>query len=295
MTRILPSAQVSSSSVKFPPLVVGGNGGSGTRLVAEILIQAGMFMGHDLNHAGDNLLFTYLFKRPDRYARHLNEAVSRYSALFALHEKLFFRNARLTLKELGIIVRAGRDHVHGPYYGRRWLLERWQKMLQPADIISPNMKWGWKEPHSMFFLRGLTDYYPDAKFILVLREGLDMVFSKNDQQFKDWASAYKIDSSDTSTENKFEFWYRSNRNAIRFGRSHMNAKFLVLKFEDLCVNSEETISQLLRFTGLSINDAPAVIWSLPELPTSYGRYRQHNTEWISPEIRRKSAEIGYVH
>jgi len=46
------------------PVVVGGLGGSGTRVVAEILIEFGFYLGSDLNAANDNLWFTLLFKRP---------------------------------------------------------------------------------------------------------------------------------------------------------------------------------------------------------------------------------------
>ena len=45
------------------PVVVGGVGGSGTRLIAECLKEAGYFMGADINDAKDNLWFTLLFKR----------------------------------------------------------------------------------------------------------------------------------------------------------------------------------------------------------------------------------------
>ncbi len=295
MTQISPSIVSRSFGAESSPLVIGGNGGSGTRLVAEILIQAGLFMGYDLNRSSDNLLFTYLFKRPIRHAPYLKENKPRSDALFALHEKLFLRNARLTLKELGLVVQAGRDHVAGPYYGRRWILERWQKMMWLEKSVNFAKGWGWKEPHSMFFLRGVTGYYPQLKFILVLRDGLDMAFSKNVQQFRYWSFAYDIDGAQSSVENRFEFWYRSNLDVIRFGRTQMDANFLVLKFEDLCMKPKETISQLLQFAGLGVSDAPTSIWSLPELPASYGRYRQHNTSWISPEIKRKSVEIGYVH
>ncbi len=43
------------------PVIIGGIGGSGTRVVAEILTLFGYFMGHDLNSAGDILTYTLLF------------------------------------------------------------------------------------------------------------------------------------------------------------------------------------------------------------------------------------------
>ena len=49
---------------KVGPCAIGGLGGSGTRVVAQILRDVGIFMGTDLNGANDNLWFTLLFKRP---------------------------------------------------------------------------------------------------------------------------------------------------------------------------------------------------------------------------------------
>lgn len=295
MIQISSLATTNNSGLDFSPLVIGGNGGSGTRLVAEILIQAGIFMGSDLNRSNDNLLFTYLFKHPKQYAQYLNEDIPLCEALFALHEKMFLHNVPLTLKELRLIAHAGREHVNNPYYGRRWILQRWQKMLESRGLFSPFKKWGWKEPYSMFFLKGLISYYPNVKFILVLRDGLDMAFSKNDQQFKYWSSAYGINPSDSSVKRKFEFWYRSNRDAIRFGATYMNANFLVLKFEDLCISPESTIVELLKFAGLDINSIPHSVWSLPELPTSHGRYHKFDTAWITAEVTRKLSELDYAH
>ena len=39
------------------PVAIGGVGGSGTRVIAEILIQLGFYIGSDLNSANDNLWF----------------------------------------------------------------------------------------------------------------------------------------------------------------------------------------------------------------------------------------------
>jgi hypothetical protein len=48
-----------------PPVVIGGLGGSGTRLIAAILQHLEFDMGSDLNRTNDNLAFTLLLKRPE--------------------------------------------------------------------------------------------------------------------------------------------------------------------------------------------------------------------------------------
>ena len=52
------------------PIVIGGVGGSGTRVLAEILRSLDIFIGNDLNESLDNLTYTLLFKRRRWFYRH---------------------------------------------------------------------------------------------------------------------------------------------------------------------------------------------------------------------------------
>jgi hypothetical protein len=52
-----------SPSPGASPVIIGGVGGSGTRLIAQMLKELGFYLGSDLNSANDNLWFTLLFKR----------------------------------------------------------------------------------------------------------------------------------------------------------------------------------------------------------------------------------------
>ena len=45
----------------YNPVVIRGIGGSGTRVVAAILRDAGIYLGNDLNVPLNNLSFTLLF------------------------------------------------------------------------------------------------------------------------------------------------------------------------------------------------------------------------------------------
>ena len=54
------------------PVVIGGVGGSGTRVIAEILRELKFFIGNDLNGPLDNLTYTLLFKRKKWYYKNYN-------------------------------------------------------------------------------------------------------------------------------------------------------------------------------------------------------------------------------
>lgn len=277
------------------PVVIAGNGGSGTRVVAQILIQAGAFLGSDMNPSFDNLMFTYLFKHPKQFSDITNqfyENPQKFKDLFSLHEKLLQGKGLVGTKpEWDMILHAAKEHAQGRY-NWTWVLERWSKMIATTHTDIPPV-WGWKEPHSIFFLDPLSASYPAAKFVLVLRNGLDMTYTKTDQQFKFWAHAYNIDPSDESPRNIFEFWYQLNKHAIELGKKHFNQNFHIIKFEDLCLSPETTIPSLLDFVGLGNTALSQKILNIPRLPASSGRYKDFNTSWIDAEVKDRLLEIGY--
>ena len=47
------------------PIAIGGLGGSGTRLFAQIMYIFNVYMGSNINDTDDNLYITFLFKRKE--------------------------------------------------------------------------------------------------------------------------------------------------------------------------------------------------------------------------------------
>jgi hypothetical protein len=275
------------------PIVVGGNGGSGTRIVAQILSHAGIFLGTDLNHANDNLLFTYLFKHPQRYAVRVNQPSPEqddYQELLRLHEELFLGRPRRR-GDWQTLLEHGRLHARGRY-SWRWVLARWWKMAR-ARPQGP-AAWGFKEPHTMFFLHALHRRYAAGRYVLVLRHGLDMAYSDNDQHFRTWGPSYGIDPGNVSPRNRFELWYRSNRQILDLAPRWFAERFFVVRLEELCLAPERCVHALLRFAGIDDEAAASGASKIPRLPTSYGRYRRHDTSWIDAEVEAKLDELGYA-
>ena len=76
---------MSQSNTEDAPVVIGGVGGSGTRLPARILIELGYHLGFDLNPACDNLWVSLLLTCPRwhtaDWAKHSEEMGSMFSIL----------------------------------------------------------------------------------------------------------------------------------------------------------------------------------------------------------------------
>lgn len=277
------------------PIIIGGNGGSGTRVVAEILLRSGVFLGHDLNRSNDNLLFTYLFKHPKDFAENFHaHSCPKCQSLLKLHEKLLFSHIPNTINEWILFLNAGFKHSQNRY-DWNWVRQRWFNLIKSKPEINNNsFFWGWKEPQSIFFLNDIKKFYPNSKFILVVRNGLDMVYNKNTQQMDYWAKSFQINPKDSSLKNKFEFWYRSNQQTINLASRLFSSNFLVVKLETLCFHKVRIIKEIFDFIGLKTDSKNfEEICQIPKLPNSYQRYLQFDTNWIDSKVRYKLAQIDY--
>ena len=141
-----------------PPVVVGGVGGSGTRVVAEMLEALGIFMGDDLNDAHDNMTLARVFGSIRDRIQALGPVGAAAAAVAA------------TLDDL-----AGAMH-------RAYLAQHDRRA-----------GWGWKVPGNHFILDHLAAAFPGLDYVHVIRHGIDMAFSANQNQVRDWGRHYGID------------------------------------------------------------------------------------------------------
>jgi hypothetical protein len=153
--------------------------------------------------------------------------------------------------------------------------------------------WGFKEPHTMFFLHGLHRRYAAGRYILVLRHGLDMAHTGNDQHFRTWSPSYGLDPKDSSPSNRFEFWYRSNQQVLELATRWFGERFLIVRLEELCLDAKRLVPALLRFVGIGDEAIANACCKIPRLPISYGRYRRFDRSWINHDVETKLARLGY--
>ena len=63
-------------------IAIGALGGSGTRVVAQILKNSGIYIGDNINHPNDNLIFTALFKAPKWYKKASRKDIDKRLRIF---------------------------------------------------------------------------------------------------------------------------------------------------------------------------------------------------------------------
>ncbi len=224
------------------PVVIGGLGGSGTRVVARIVRQAGYFLGTNITGAEDAVEFWEFY---DRW-------INRY---------LLREEVPLTRNE-------------------RILMERdWSACAARHRLVIPSHDslWGWKNPRSVLLLNFLHDQYPEMKFIHVVRDGRDMAFSATAQEqvAQHGPAILGRNLIDASIHVKTSAcWARINLDVASYGELHMGEQYFLVRFEKLCAEPRASVEGISEFLGVAMNDAVQSANELITQPPSLGRWRK---------------------
>jgi hypothetical protein len=288
------------------PVVVGGVGGSGTRVVAEIMRHLGVYTGAVLNRAGDNKWFSLLCKLPR----------------FSLEPSA--PDAELFDRAVGLLERAMTGQLGPDRADRRLisqLIERWARMKRrhplPDDRTDEWVRdhaaslqssreecpegapmWGWKEPNSHLFLPHLGRHFGDRlHYVHVIRHGIYMAHSRNQAQAMRWRSQFGLTecaSQPTPTES-LDYWIASNELAVSRGRAMPEGSFLLINHDDLCARPREGVTRFVEFLGFSPSRADMeFLVSLPERPKSAGLSLSEMQEQFGDERLARVNRLGFT-
>lgn len=285
------------------PIVVGGLGGSGTRLVAEILQQLGIFLGEELNDARDNLWFTLLFKRPRWYAETMSRNPNEVQTGLAILERALVGRGDADIAAWAFLLRAVREAMFGGHGQKRagtpgWPLRQTSHLVR-ALCLGPKRTgpWGWKEPNSHIFLRPMAEHWRDLKFIYVARHGLDMAFSGNQTQLHLWGPLYGVAPGvpgEPAPRAMLEYWIKASERAIADGRSLLGERFMVLNYDRLSAHPDEVLPGLIDFLKIDRESVPLEqIRKLAVLSSSTGRYRKHDLAVFDARSLEAVKSLGF--
>ena len=273
------------------PVVIGGMGGSGTRVIAEILKESGVFLGDYTNDMLDNYYFNFFItgSMEDELEKESSKELNRR---FMLLEKAMTNRIPYSqkLSSLPLMIRISieqiRTHwrVRGFWRRSKWSFNCVRKMLTANRSIK---KWGWKSPHTFLYIKHLNQNFPEMRFIQSIRDGFDMAYTKNLHHFGYLKSLGMTKPTDPNTlpSINFEAWYRLNKKTIETGKHILKDRFLAIKFEDLCFNPESTIIQILDF--LDLKNDPRKLVPLVTIPKTIGRHKEHIRDFTDEQYTKK--------
>ena len=227
-------------------IAVGGMGGSGTRVVARILKEAGIYMGDDLNESFDNIWFTRLFKSYNWYRKAAPHQITRRLEIF---ERLM-EGERLSIPDISQFVQAGLSNDVFPM--SKYQVYRFLRHVLGDTVLHD--VWGWKEPNTQFYINYINNYFDGIKYIHVIRDGIEMAYSTNRQQLQNWGPRFGILEQTKPVEvHQLDYWIRSNEFAIQTGREKLKQNFYLLHYNKLSLEPKQEIIGLLEFLKLNID------------------------------------------
>ena len=274
------------------PIVIGALGGSGTRVVAEVLIESGAHFGPVLNRARDNLVFTALFRRPRWAARVGDEGIHRQLDTFVR----YMRGRRYGAADYARLGASILDH--DPQRDLRTSMKHVLAAVRerPGTSAARAPLWGWKEPNTHVFLPQLIEHFPGLRYIYVVRHGLDMAYSHNNKQLRVWGRRFGVRAPAPGgpvERAQLEYWIVATRRALAAG-GRLGERFVLVRYDDLCREPAREVRRVLELAGAEV--APqelARLAAVVRTPDSVGRWRERGTETFSAHQLAAVESFGF--
>ncbi len=243
------------------PVVIGGHGGSGTRVLPRALRLAGYWMGAWVNHRTEDAMATRYFLQ-----RYFERAVLDRPEQRAALERAF--------------AAAVQAHRQG--------------------IADPTAPWGWKNPRSMWMIPFLARFYPQMRFIHLVRDGRDVALSKNTNLLNKHGRFLLGEAmvEHDRVGSQLRLWALGNERAARDGERLLGANYLCLSYESLCREPRETLARLYAHLGEEVT--PALLDQAEQLvvpPKSIGAWRNSDLRILHEPDRESRAALqrfGYA-
>ena len=262
------------------PIIIGGVGGSGTRLFAESFLSAGLRTMCDLNDPRDAMACALLFKRPSVFAD--IEAGAPFERLWKILESginggsPLSREDRLHLKQLALEPRR-----HHP---ASWLKVRARRLKREAKARPRTGRWFLKEPNLHWVAPAALRIRPELKFVMAVRHGVDMAFSRNQQQAAVWGpTVLEEPDLDPSPNTSLRYWCLVHRRTAEF-KEQFPDRVLIVSFDQLCREPERVLPRIFEFSDIEpskelLGRAKAGV----KAPSSIGRHLKEDLSTFDPD------------
>ena len=277
--------ELSKSNLMYQaPIVVFGTGGSGTRVVANILAQAGCFIGSNLNRAMDNQDFGFILAgRVDWMRRQFPFESSVVKDYLRLFKKVFF-HMRLTFSDYSLLGKIATEYVCGRSrrsFMRRPLHERARRAMQllrpgivgSSEDFSNYQQWGFKSPEAIYFVEPFVEFFPGVRLIHLVRDGRDMAVSQNRNPLQ-YLNIFDIEE-EHEIKAALANWCAVNA----WARERCEAlipseQYLLIRYEDICHQPRKSVNRILSFAGLEAANVES-IYEIPKPNPTIQRWKKN--------------------
>lgn len=234
-------------------ITVIGRGHSGTRAISHTLSESGVYMGSKLNVSGDLVPPDDMYEACRVMSRHVE----------------YIGNLRWDFSKLFTMP------IDPRFIG---LVDSYLASVMESKASDK----GWKLPETTLVYPWITRLFPDARYILWVRDPRDSIIGGH---VTDDLSVFNIpyEKVDDIRERRAISW--------KYQREIMKAtpepKYCIkVRFEDFVLNQDETLSRLQEFLGIPLA-------KIPVRPETIGRWKTDDEKHDFPMFREDMEELGY--
>jgi hypothetical protein len=277
------------SSEDSSPIVIGGIGGSGTRLITRILRDQGVALSGDLNEALDNLWFSLLFVRRTILLKS-QEEIQRLAWLFT---NAMRKGLPIPADLRGLLDEAARFD-RGPALDVTVLKQSLASILVGQPSPDASILWAWKQPNSHIMVPMLQRCFPTMKYIYVERSGLDMAFSGNQNQLKYfWGDLLLDGDTSPSPRNALRYWVACHKRMLEH-RALLGDRLYILNYDLFCQEPLVQLALLNEFLGLEVStDKFNLLAGEVSPPASKGRHKRFDCDQLRLDDVEFVKAMGY--
>ncbi len=253
------------------PIIVIGMHRSGTTLVAKLLNELGVFMGRELDFYYEAKCFQNINKK----------LLAAQGAHWAKPQPFIDAIKNESVSKAGKSIMKDLLETYSESYGKS----------KDSGI------WGWKDPRNTLTLPLWLQIFPDAKFIHIVRNGLNVAVSLYQRDILYWIKK--------STEKRlfpptiptsFRLWEIYVRQGLKHERK--NSKILRIHYENLLSNPEKYVRIIAEFSGIKIDTGKTkkIIQKLFKPPKNRGWWENTHIKillrmgLLNPDLMK---EMGY--
>lgn len=218
------------------PVIIGGTGGSGTRIYQQLCSAAGFDMGRlNANGSYDSLPIArwFLPKWLDPYLQ--NRLSGSQLAQMRMHLQFALR-------------------ITHPRHDRPW---------------------GWKNARNLYLFGFYNEVFPEARFLHVVRDGRDCAFQdKFSYHMHETRFLSPEECTLSDPTRKALHWARLNRWAEEFGATQAPGRYMRCRLEDLCASPRTEVESIYAFLGVTDPEVLARGAAMIRPSSTLGRWRQ---------------------
>lgn len=232
------------------PLILLGMHRSGTSLMVRLLAELGIHMGSWLSRDAEAVHFQRINRRI------YGAAGSKWGQVDGLLEAM--RSPAFVREQTGVAQRALFQERRLP--GAKTEIERffgpelWSRVEQ-GDVPD----WGWKDPRTTLVFPVWLNLFPQARWLHVLRNGIDVAISVHRRSLKQERKLRNrllaIDYSPATLDFAYSFHLWEQHVSFVLERQHLVSpdRFLEIRYEDLLAEPRTVLLQVAGFIGYAVD------------------------------------------